>query len=123
VGRRDKGARHRGATRKGFAFQVSAVSSGVANAGTGTLAVSGSPRNEYDVCVDIVSGGSLNEGTFRVNVDGSAGKVTTIPDGTGLTLQFTPGESGFAAGDSFGRAARQLSEARYYGRNSKGTSP
>lgn len=92
-----------------IAGTASAISPRAANAGTGTVSVSGSPRNEYDVRVDVVSGGSLNEGTFRVTVDGNAGKVVTIPygvaryeiPGTGITLQFTPGESGFAEGDSF----------------------
>jgi hypothetical protein len=71
--------------------------------------VSGNPRNEYDVAVDIQADGGLNAGTFRVTIDGLAGKIITIPDGegkyeipgTGLTLTFTAGDSGFKAGDGF----------------------
>jgi hypothetical protein len=91
---------------------VSAVTSGAENTGTGTLTVSGVPRNEYDVKVDIVSTGGLNEAAFRVSVDGLAGKIITVPDDgryeipvTGLTLQFAPGVSGFNEGDSFSFAS------------------
>ncbi|GHU01841.1 hypothetical protein FACS1894147_02480 [Spirochaetia bacterium] len=88
---------------------VSAVTAGAENSGTGTVSVSGSPRNEYDVKVDIVSSGGLNGAAFRVTVDGLAGKIITVPDGdgkyeipvTGLTLQFTPGDGGFNEGDTF----------------------
>ncbi|MDR2782281.1 MAG: DUF2586 family protein [Treponema sp.] len=88
---------------------ASAVTAGAENSGTGTVSVSGNPRNEYDVKVDIVSSGGLNEATFRVTVDGLAGKIITVPDGTGqyeipvtgLTLQFVPGEGGFSEGDTF----------------------
>ncbi|MDR1587306.1 MAG: DUF2586 domain-containing protein [Treponema sp.] len=87
----------------------SAVTSGTANTGTGSITVSGDPRNEYDIGVEIVSGGGLNEAAFRVTVDGLPGKLSTVPDGngkyaipgTGLTITFTPGENGFAEGDSF----------------------
>jgi hypothetical protein len=87
----------------------SAVTSGAANAGSGSVTVSGSPRNEYDVLVEITADGGLNEGAFRVTIDGLAGKIITIPDGgglyvmpnTGLTLLFTAGEQGFKAGDTF----------------------
>jgi hypothetical protein len=85
------------------------VTSGPANTGTGSIAVSGNPRNEYDISVEIVSGGGLNEATFRITLDGLPGKLSTVPNGdgryeipgTGLTIQFSPGGSGFAEGDSF----------------------
>jgi hypothetical protein len=88
---------------------VSAVKAGSENAGTGTIAVSGKPRNEYDVLVDITASGTLNEAAFRVTIDENAGKIITVPDGegkyeipgTGLTLRFTPGEDGFEEGDAF----------------------
>ncbi|MDR2784811.1 MAG: DUF2586 domain-containing protein [Treponema sp.] len=90
----------------------SAVTAGTENTGTGTLAITGSPRNEYDFIVAVESDGGLNEGTFRVTVDGLAGKRITIPaDGmyivpdTGITLTFTPGVSGFKEGDTFSFAA------------------
>jgi hypothetical protein len=88
---------------------ISAVTSGAENAGSGTVSVSGSPRNEYDIGVEIVSGGGLNEATFRVTVDALPGKRITVPDGegkyeipeTGLTLTFDPGAGSFAEGDTF----------------------
>jgi hypothetical protein len=87
----------------------SAVTPGPANAGTGTVTVSGSPRNEYDALVEILADGGLNEGAFRITLDGLAGKIITIPDGagqyvipdTGLTLQFAPGDNMFKEGDKF----------------------
>jgi hypothetical protein len=96
-----------------IAGTVSAVTSGAENTGTGTLAVSGNPRNEYEVVVEIVSGGGLNEATFRVTVDGAAGKVITVPSdaeatgayqipGTGITITFSaPEGQTFAAGDKW----------------------
>jgi hypothetical protein len=86
----------------------SAVTPNTTNTGSGTVTVSGNPRNEYDVLVEILSDGGLNEATFRVTIDGAAGKLITMPDDpgqyvipdTGLTLQFAP-EVEFKAGDSF----------------------
>ncbi len=92
-----------------IAGKISGVVQGAANKGSGKIGVSGNPRNEYDIRIDIVSGGSLNEGTFRVTIDNLAGKIITIPDGegkyeisgTGLTLQFSPMDRGFESGDYF----------------------
>jgi hypothetical protein len=94
---------------------VSAVSAGSANAGSGTVTVLGSPRNEYDVRVDITAPGSLNMAAFRVTIDGNAGKITTVPDGngqheipnTGLTLVFDSGATGFREGDTFSFSATE----------------
>jgi hypothetical protein len=79
-----------------------------ANTGDGTVAVSGSPRNEYDVSVEIVSPGSLNEAAFRVTIDGAAGRVITVPANgqyvipdTGITLAFSAETTVFATGDMF----------------------
>jgi hypothetical protein len=90
------------------AGSLSAVTPAPANTGGGTLAVSGSPRNEYDVSVEIVSPGGLNEAAFRVTIDGAAGKVITVPDNgqyvipnTGITLAFSAEGAAFAAGDIF----------------------
>jgi hypothetical protein len=96
---------------------VSAVAQGADNAGSGAIEVTGSPRNEYDVAVEIVAGGVLNAATFRVTIDGLAGKVITVPQdtdesgvymlpGTGLTLHFTllTGQT-YAAGDVFNFSA------------------
>ena len=88
---------------------VSEVKSGAENKGTGIITVSGNPRNDYRINVNIESGGLLNEGVFRLAIDGLQGKQITLPDGdgkyviprTGLTIQFNPGASGFAEGDVF----------------------
>jgi len=88
---------------------LSAVTPGSGNTGTGSISVSGPPRNEYDVQVDILRSGGLNNATFRVTVDGLPGKQITVPDtpgnylipGTGITISFQPGSTGFAEGDTF----------------------
>jgi hypothetical protein len=94
------------------AVTLSAVSAAPANTGLGTLAVSGSPRNEYDIDVEIVASGALNEAAFRVTVDALAGKVITVPQGgtyvipgTGVTLAFSAEAGNFAEGDRFGFTA------------------
>lgn len=87
----------------------SAVILGAANTGSGAITVSGNPRNEYDVLVEIMSDGGLNEATFRIILDGLVGKVITVPDGngkydipnTGLTITFTLSGNGFKEGDTF----------------------
>jgi hypothetical protein len=94
---------------------VSAVKAGSENTGSGTIAVLGNPRNEYDVRVAITAAGGLNEAAFRVTIDESAGKISTVPDGdgkyeipnTGLTLQFAPGGQGFKEGDTFSFSAKE----------------
>ncbi|MDR2807760.1 MAG: DUF2586 domain-containing protein [Spirochaetaceae bacterium] len=93
---------------------LSSVTAGAENAGAGTVAVSGSPRNEYDIVIEILSSGTLNEGTFRVVIDGLAGKRLTIPDepgtyeiaGTGITLTFA---GTFAEGDIYSFSATEPS--------------
>ncbi|MDR0761112.1 MAG: DUF2586 domain-containing protein [Treponema sp.] len=92
---------------------VTAVTPGGANAGQGTITVAGAPRNEYTIGIEILSGGGLNEATFRLTVDALPGKQLTVPDdtaqyeipGTGLTLTFIPGAGGFAEGDTFSFSA------------------
>jgi hypothetical protein len=82
---------------------------GDGNTGAGTVTAGGSPRNEYDIAVEILSGGGLNEATFRLVIDGLPGKQITVPDetgvytipNTGLTLTFDPGEGRFEEGDVF----------------------
>jgi hypothetical protein len=91
----------------------SEVTPGAANTGTGTAALSGSPRNEYDVLVEIMADGGLNEAAFRVTIDGAAGKIITVPDGaglyeipnTGLAITFDPDTNGFKEGDTFSFSA------------------
>jgi len=88
---------------------VSAVAPGAGNAGTGAIAASGSPRNRYAISVVIEDPGGLNAAAFRVAIDNAPGKRITVPDGeakyaipgTGITIQFDPGEAGFAEGDTF----------------------
>jgi hypothetical protein len=45
---------------------LSVVVSGITNAGTGTVVVAGSSRNEYDVAVKMRASGVLNEAVFCV---------------------------------------------------------
>lgn len=66
------------------------------NTGTGTIKITGSPRNEYDIKIVIVKTGALNAGQFKVFIDDKEYKAVTIPDNpgtyalynTGLTLTF-----------------------------------
>jgi hypothetical protein len=87
---------------------LSDVKPGGGNTGVGTVAASGSPRNEYDAAVEILSDGVLNTAAFRVVVDGLPGKRITVPEdgayeipGTGVTLTFNPNEGQFKEGDAF----------------------
>lgn len=78
---------------------LSDVTAGSANAGAGSVAVSGTPRNDYTVRVIIVEKGGLNDAVFRVEIDGVMSKKFTVPDtpgtfdipGTGITLTFSEG--------------------------------
>jgi hypothetical protein len=95
------------------AGKLSTVQAGADNTGAGTITVSGSPRNEYDVAVEILSDGVLNTATFRVIVDGLPGRQITVPDGdgcytivgTGISITFNPGAGMFKAGDTFSFSA------------------
>jgi hypothetical protein len=60
---------------------VTAVTSGAENQGTGSITVSGSPPNEYDISVAIEASGTINEAVFRLTVDGLPGRPITVPDG------------------------------------------
>ncbi len=84
---------------------LSAVIAGTENGGSGTITVEGSPRNEYAISIEITAGGSVNEGVFRITIDGSSGKRITIPDtgkytipGTGISLTFS---GNYTEGDVF----------------------
>jgi Protein of unknown function (DUF2586). len=81
---------------------------------SGTVSVQGSPRNEYDIVVEILESGGMNEGVFQITKDGVAGEKITIPaapgtyaiPGTGLTLTFVPGTptgslKAFIEGDTY----------------------
>jgi hypothetical protein len=88
---------------------LSAVTDGSGNTGEGRITVSGSPRNEYDIAVEILSDGGLNAASFRVIVDGLPGKRITVPaddgkyaiPGTGVTVTFDPKSGVFKEGDTF----------------------
>jgi hypothetical protein len=88
---------------------VSAVTPGAENQGSGTITVSGKPRNDYKIKVAIETNGGLNEGAFRISIDNLSGKLLTVPDGdgkyeisgTGLTLQFNPGANVYKEGDVY----------------------
>jgi hypothetical protein len=85
---------------------LSAVTPGAENTGAGSITVSGNPRNEYDITIEILSSGSLNSATFRAVIDGLPGKRLTVPaspgayeiPGTGITLTFS---GTFAEGDTY----------------------
>lgn len=78
--------------------------------GQGSMEVSGSPLNAYDIVVEVVDGGGRNEGSIRYSIDGG-GTYTeeeTIPldgeialAGTGLSVRFTDADDGdsFCEGD------------------------
>lgn len=82
--------------------------------GTGTLSVAGNPLNAFDVVVEVLRTGGLNDAVFRYSLDGGAswsGQVTVPAEGvytlpnTGLTITFqadaeNPPES-FRKGDRF----------------------
>ena len=92
-----------------IAGTVSKVTQSEENKGTGSIVVTGKPRNDYKMNVAIESSGTINEATFRLTIDSLPGKQITVPDGdakyvvpgTGLTIQFTPGANGFIEGDTF----------------------
>lgn len=83
--------------------------------GKGTVGVTGSPNNAYDIVISIVTSGNTNDGTFRYSIDGgnNFSDELTIPltgkydiSGTGLTLEFTDadaeaGEESFAENDAY----------------------
>lgn len=81
-----------------IAGMVSAVTKTAAGENdTGTVTVTGSPLDKYDVKIAIVSGGEKNVATFKYSLDGGtnfSGEITVpaagtfaLPD-TGLTLAF-----------------------------------
>lgn len=87
----------------------------VAKTGTGqaTYAVNGDPNNTYDIVIQIVQGGALNQATYIYSLNGGETytKEKSVPsdgnvvlEGTGLSVKFTaaatPADS-FKAGDSF----------------------
>lgn len=79
--------------------------------GKGTVTVSGTSNNSYDIVIRIVEGGATNRGTFEVSMDGGAsfGEEETIPlsgeyelADTGLKLTFADGGGSFETGDTYG---------------------
>ena len=93
--------------------------------GAATFALSGDPNNNYEVILQIVQGGNLNEATYIYSVNGgeSYTQEKTIPvdgnvsiDGTGLSIKFTAAASpqdSFKAGDiySFKATAPKMTNA------------
>ncbi len=77
--------------------------------GSGTMTVEGSPRNDYEVKVEILSSGALNEAVAVIDIDGVKSKKFTIPESgkyvienAGLTLTFAcTSEQSFSQGDVF----------------------
>ena len=87
----------------------------ISHTGTGgaTFAASGSPNNNYEVVVEILQEGALNEATYRYSIDGGdnyTGEKTVPTDGemliegTGVKITFTeavtPANS-FVKGDTY----------------------
>lgn len=83
--------------------------------GTGTMTVSGTPTNAFDVSVKITGKGGFNTALFKVSIDGGysysddltvpVAGVYEVPD-AGLTLTFKEGGSGettdsFKVGDTY----------------------
>ncbi len=106
-----------GGAQQMYCYPVAATTGGkpseVTHNGTGkgTITVSGTGNNAYDVVVQIVDGGVTNEATFTISTDGgssASGEMTVplagtyeIPD-TGLTLTFTAeSENRFVSGDTY----------------------
>ena len=84
--------------------------------GSGSLSVSGSPTNAFQVVVEITAQGGLNTAAFKASVNGghSFTDEITVPvtgsytlEGTGLTVQFAEADdadqnpSSFLVGDTF----------------------
>lgn len=105
-----------------YACKVAADTAGTTNAaqadagntGGGALAAAGDPTDAFDIAVEILSAGDLNEATFRVTVSqqGKAyiTKEATVPAGgtylipnTGVTLTFSVAdpEDPYDAGDAW----------------------
>lgn len=99
---------------------ASAVQADAGNAGDGSLAVAAAskPYDRYNVVIEILYGGDLNEATFRYSLDGGDtwSDPITVPTGapgtydipdTGITLEWTEGATpaadppSFAAGDKW----------------------
>jgi hypothetical protein len=91
--------------------------------GEATHATSGAPNNNYEVVIEIIQGGALNDATYRYSIDGGdnfTGEKTTPSDGvvdienTGIKITFTEAatpENSFKAGDvyKFKTAAPKMS--------------
>lgn len=87
---------------------ISAVSSG--SVGDGTLELTGSPYNAFDIIFKITGQGGLNAATFVYSIDGGhtySGELTIPLDGvfsindTGLTARFTADAGNFEVDDVF----------------------
>lgn len=91
---------------------VSAVTATRVSTSTGTVAVSGTPLDSYQVTIEITTTGGVGAGAFKYTLDGGdvyspailipSGGSYAIPD-TGLTLTFTDGVGPifFEKGDKF----------------------
>lgn len=101
--------------------------SNIEKTGTGaaTYAVNGDPNNNYEIIIEVVKGGNLNEATYICSINGgeSYTQEKTIPvdgtvvvEGTGLSIKFTAAaspEDSFKAGDiySFKATAPNMTNA------------
>jgi hypothetical protein len=99
---------------KGVEGSLGAIEADTNNTGIGDMTASGTPLDGYEVIVEILDEGGLNEATFRYSLDGGdifSPKLTVPVDGnyeltgTGVTLSFnedatTPSDS-FKVGDKW----------------------
>jgi hypothetical protein len=82
--------------------------------GDGSMTVSGTPQNTFDVVITITGGGVLGSASFKYSLQTGGAEITgnTVPadgifvvPGTGMTLQFVEGPPGgptsFVLGDKF----------------------
>lgn len=97
------------------AGSVAGTNGAVTHTGTGTAtyAVTGTPKNAYEVVIEILKDGGLNAATYRASVDGGDNftEEITIPVGgavvlanTGVTITFTagaPADGSFKKGDVY----------------------
>lgn len=80
----------------------------------GTVTISGTPNNAFDIVIKITATGTLNTGSFKASIDGgySFTDELTVPlsgnyelTGTGVTVKFTEAvgdaANSFAVGDAF----------------------
>ncbi|MDI3547888.1 MAG: hypothetical protein PWR10_1540 [Halanaerobiales bacterium] len=99
---------------EGTAGSIGSINSDSGNTGLSDITASGNPADEYEVVIEILDSGGLNEATFRYSLDGGdtfSAKLTVPSEGdylipgTGITITFpedttTPSDS-YKEGDKW----------------------